>query len=303
MKQYLDSLQLSTMALYCLAFEQGSFTAAATAAGLSPAAVSRAIARLEAKLAVKLFVRTTRQISPTDAGRIYYARCRRALNELQEAEDEISGRQIEPEGQVRISLPVTYGHLRVLPLLPEFRAKYPHLFIDVNLSNRNVDFVSEGFDLAIRARTPPDSSLIARKIEDAELVVVASPSYLKKAGKPTSLSHLDAHECIQFELPRTGQNLAWSFLENNTEVEIDTQGHISCSEDLAGVVALAKHGAGLIQIYRFMVKAELDAGTLIEVLNAYCGRTRPFSILYPANRYLPFRVRALIDYLAAKLQS
>jgi DNA-binding transcriptional LysR family regulator len=183
MQRQFEDLLLGSIELFCLAAELESFTSAATAAGVTPAAVSRSVARLETRLGVRLFVRTTRQIRLTDLGRRYFEQCQQVLRQLAEAEREATGQQVTPAGVLRISMPTPYAHYRVLPLLAEFRARYPQVTVETHLSNRNIDFADEGFDLAIRGRAPRDSSLIARKLEDAELVVVASPAYLRKAGK------------------------------------------------------------------------------------------------------------------------
>jgi DNA-binding transcriptional LysR family regulator len=264
---------------------------------VTPAAVSRSISRLEARLGVRLFARTTRSIRLTEGGRSYYEHCRQALTQLIEAEREVMGKQQEPAGTLRISLPTTYGHHRVLPLLPEFRARYPQVKVDIHLGNRNIDFVSEGYDMAIRVRAQPDSTLIARHLEDAPLVLVASPDYLARTGEPLSLEALAQHDCIQFELPSSGRRISWLFMEQGREREIISDGGYCCSEDVLGGVTLAKHGAGLFQTYRFIVERELADGSLVEVLQDFRGRSRPFTLLYPQNRYVPLRVRAFIDYL------
>ncbi len=208
MKRHFEDLQLGSIELFCLAAEAGSFTAAAQLAGVTPAAVSRSIFRLEERLGSRLFVRTTRSIRLTEAGKTYFEQCRQALTQLVEAQQEMMGAQSVPSGQLRISLPTTYGHHRILPLLPAFRALYPQVSVDLHLSNRNIDFVAEGYDLAIRVRAQPDSSMIARLLEDAKLVVVASPDYLRKVGTPQVLEDLDEHECIQFELPSSGRRIS-----------------------------------------------------------------------------------------------
>lgn len=300
MRQF-GELMLGSVELFCLAAEQGSFSAAATAAGVTPAAVSRAIARLETKLGVRLFIRTTRQIRLTDGGRIYFEQCKQALNQLLEAEREVTGQQLVPAGTLRISLPTTYGHYRVLPLLPAFRARYPAVNIDVHLSNRNVDFADEGFDLAIRARAPADSTLTARKLEDAELVIVAAPAYLQRHGTPRTLAALAEHECIQFLLPSSGKPISWLVRDNGVDGELATRGSYCCAEDILGGVTLARHGAGLFQTYRFIVAEDLRNGNLIEVLQAHGGRSRPFSLLYPHGRHLAHRVRVFVEFLVAAL--
>lgn len=301
MLRQFDGLELGSIELFCLAAELGGFTAAATAAGVTPAAVSRSVARLEARLGVRLFVRTTRQIRLSEVGQTYFDQCRQALAQLLEAERQAAGQQLTPAGRIRISMPTTYGHYRVLPLIATFRERYPAVQIDVNLSNRNVDFAEEGYDLVIRARMPAESNLIARKLEDAEMVVVASPAYLERSGLPTTLEALQEHTCIQFELPSNGRRISWIFQHNGKEVDTLTQGGICCSEDVLGGVTLALSGAGLFQTYKFIVEQDIKRGNLVEVLSEFGGRSRPFSILYPHGRHLPLRVRTFIDFLLAAL--
>lgn len=297
MKRHFDDLQLGSIELFCLAAEAGSFTAAAQLAGVTPAAVSRSILRLEQRLGSRLFARTTRSIRLTEAGRNFFLQCSQALTQLVEAQQEVMGAQTTPSGLLRISLPTTYGHHRILPLLPKFRALYPQVSVDIHLGNRNIDFVGEGYDLAIRVRAQPDSSMIARLLEDAKLVVVASPDYLRKVGTPHTLEDLVQHDCIQFELPSSGRRISWLFQENGEEREVMSDGGYSCSDDVLGGVTLARHGAGVFQTYKFIVEKELAEGSLIEVLQPYAGRSRPYTLLYPHGRYVPQRVRAFVDFL------
>ena len=139
MKRHFDDIQLGSIELFCLAAEAGSFTAAALAAGVTPAAVSRSISRLEERLGARMFVRTTRSIRLTESGRVYFEQCSQALTQLVEAERQVSGQQLKPSGTLRMSIPTTYGHHRILPLLPEFRRRYPDVTVDINLSNRNIE--------------------------------------------------------------------------------------------------------------------------------------------------------------------
>jgi DNA-binding transcriptional LysR family regulator len=297
MRRQFDDVLLGSIELFCLAAELGSFTAAATAAGVTPAAVSRSIGRLEQRMGVRLFTRTTRQIRLTDVGRDYFEHCRQALDRLIDAERVATGQQHRAVGTLRISVPTTYAHYRLLPLLPAFRERHPDVRLDVHVSNRNVDFSDEGFDLAIRVRPPGDSTLIVRHLEDAELVVVAAPEYLARRGTPTTLQDLSRHECIQFDLPSSGRRIPWLFRQQGEAVEIAGDGGYVLSDDVLGGVTLARHGGGLFQTYRFIVEDDLRAGRLVEVLQAYGGRSRPYSLLYPHHRHVPLRVRSFIDFL------
>jgi len=304
MNRNFDDVLLGSIELFCLAAEAGSFTVAANMAGLTPAAVSRSVARLEDRLGVRLFVRTTRQIRLTDGGRIYFEQCRQALAQLLDAEREVTGGQVTPAGVLRISLPTPYAHFRVLPLLPVFRQRCPDVKLDIHVSNRNIDFADEQYDLAVRGRAPDDSTMIARKLEDAELVLVAAPSYLKRAGKPKSIEDLQQHDCIQFELPSTGRRIPWLFRQhgkgNDKTIDVVTSGGYSCSEDVLAIVTLARSGAGLVQTYRFIVENDIRNGELIELLPQAGGTSRPFYLIYPHARHLSLRVRTFVDFLVEK---
>jgi DNA-binding transcriptional LysR family regulator len=258
------------------------------------------IAREIFGLGVRLFVRTTRRVHLTDEGRLYFERCREALSLMRDAEGQLSGHQLAPSGLLRISVASPYGHYRVLPLLPRFRAIHPLVQFEIHLSNRNVDFTAEDFDLAIRGRAPPDSSLVARKLEDAELVLVAAPAYLARAGTPSSLDELVQHECLQFVLPSTGQSVPWLFRVDGQDLELRTAPTYRCADDYLGVVTLVRQGAGLLQTYRYIVQEDIVAGRLREILPENGGRSRPFSLIYPNRLHVPLRVRALIEFLVGE---
>lgn len=292
-----DAQMLGSIELFCKTAELESFTAAAAQAGITQAAVSRSVSRLEARLGVRLFVRSTRRVRLSEQGRAYYEQCRQALGLLEEAGREIKGLQAEPAGLVRISLPTTYGHYRVLPALASFRQAFPHVRLEIQLTNQNADLVADGIDLAIRARQLPDSGLIVRKLEDAELVVVASPDYLARRGTPASVEDLEGHDCIQFERPRTGQPVPWLLRVGGKEVEIVTRGALCITGDILGLATAARAGLGLTQMYRFVVQEDLHSRRLLEVAPFSGGTSRPFNLLYPAHRHTPHAVRVLVDYL------
>lgn len=297
MQRQFDDVQLGSIELFVLAGEQGSFTAAANKAGITPAAVSRAISRLEDRLGVRLFVRTTRQIRLTDSGKAYFDQCREALAQLVEAEREVTGRQNTPSGKLRISVPTPYAHSRFLERVAAFRLQFPDVQFEVHISSRNIDFADEGYDLAIRGRAPQDSTLIARKLEDAALVLVASPAYLRRRGTPKSIEELYSHDCIQFILPSTGRLVPWQFMRDGEEVEITSSNSITCAEDFLGMNTLALHGGGIAQVYRFCVERDLASGALVELLPQLGVCTRPFYLIYPHARHLSLRVRSFVDFL------
>lgn len=301
MQRHFDDILLGSIELFCLAAELKSFTAAANAAGVTPAAVSRSVGRLEERLGVRLFVRTTRQIRLTDGGRLYFEQCRQALSQLVDAEREVSGAQAAPAGTLRISMPTPYAHYRVLPLLGRFRQLYPQVRVEAHVSNRNIDFADEGYDLAIRGRAPVESNLIARRLEDAELVLVAAPAYLRRAGTPVTPEELRGHECIAFELPSTGRCIPWPMTIAGQAVDVPMDGALTCAEDVLGIVTLARHGAGITQTYRFIVEEDLRTGALVELMPQHGGTSRPFYLLYPTARHMALRVRTFADFLVKEL--
>ncbi len=219
MSREFEDFNLGSLELFCLVAELGSFTAAAAAAGLTPPAVSRTVARLEERLGARLFTRNTRNVRLTEGGRAYHAQGRQALSQLAEAERLLNGQQAQARGTVRLSLPTSYGHYRVLPLLGEFRRHHPGVRLEVQLSNQNVDLLSDGYDLAVRARILPDSGLVARKLEDAGLVIVAAPEYLDRTSPIRAAADLARHECIFFSRPSTGQPTPWLLREGERIVE------------------------------------------------------------------------------------
>jgi DNA-binding transcriptional LysR family regulator len=302
MSRQIEAMQLSTIELFCRAAELNSFTATAEALGINQASVSRAIARLETRLGVKLLQRNTRSMRLTEAGSQYRAQCQQALEQIKEAERVITGDQAQPQGSLRISVPTTYAHYRLLPHLPEFSARYPKIAIELHISNRNIDFFEEGFDLAIRMGTPKDSRLIARPLENATLGVFAAPAYLKLRSRPKRLADLQSHPCIAFVLPSTGKVLPWLFFQDGKEIDISVDASLKVIDDVLGTINWAAAGGGLCQIYHFIADAFVARGELVEVLKPFAGRSRAFQVLYPQNRFLSAKVRAFLQFLqAAKL--
>jgi DNA-binding transcriptional LysR family regulator len=294
-----QQIQLSTIQMFCKAAELGSFTTAALSLGLTPAAVSRGIGRLEARLGVPLFVRTTRSMQLSNDGELYYAQCKTALAQIDEAERSLSGRQIKASGRLRISVPTTYGHYRLIPNLPIFHKQYPDIHLELNISNRNIDFVEEGFDLAIRLGTPPDSRLVARHLEDARLGIYASTEYLHKHGSPKLLTDLTAasskHQLLGFVLPSTGKVMPWLFSDTGKSIELAIKPSLEVTDDPLGCVNLANSGLGLVQTFEWIAQ---QAPNLKEVLKPYNGRSRAFHLVSPKSRLLSARVRAFVDFIS-----
>lgn len=279
--------------------EHGSFTAGAVTLSTTPSVLSRAVARLETRLGRQLLQRTTRRLGLTDAGRQYLEQARTAFALLVEAERDVQGQGGEVTGRVRMSVPTTYGHYRLPPLLARFSRSYPHVQVELNITNRNVDLVAEGFDLAIRLGHLPDSGLVARKLEDATLLLVASPEYLQRVGTPQSLEALQQHLCLPFVMPRTGRLAPWVFRDGDRDIDWLPESSIEVSDDVLGVVSLAEQGIGICQSYDFIVRERLARGRLVEVLPGLRGRTRPFSVVYAPHRRQSAAARAMIEVLTS----
>lgn len=278
--------------------EHGSLSAAAIALSTTPSVISRAIARLETRLGSQLLRRTTRRLSLTENGGRYLEQTRAAFAQIDAAERELLGAG-PVQGRVRLSVPTTYGHYRLPPLLAAFAQRYPQVQLELGIANRNVDLVAEGYDLAIRLGRLPDSGLVGRKLEDAPLCLVAAPAYLARAGTPRSLADLERHNCLPFVMPSSGKPGLWLFREHGAEREFVPRGNPLLADDVLGTVSLAIAGMGLCQTYAFIVADALRQGRLVRLLEAQEGASRPFSILYAPHRQLSAASRALIEFLAA----
>jgi DNA-binding transcriptional LysR family regulator len=285
---------LPNLEAFCRTFESGSFSKAAQLSGVTPQATSRSVARLERALGATLFRRTTRSLSPTKAAREYYERCARALALLSDGEKQLSTRGGIAEGQVRISVPTTYGHVRLLPALASFAERHPRVQVDVGVSNQNVDLVRDGFDLAIRRGPIADKTLVARKLGDFSLGVYASSSYLARAGTPKALEELAHHECVTFVMPSSGRALRWAFAGGKSFLP---EARYRCLDDVLGVISLCRAGLGLVQVFDFLVDELAQRGELVEVLTHLRGATRSFSLVYPKQVRPTPAVRALIDFI------
>ncbi|MBV7417633.1 LysR family transcriptional regulator [Comamonas sp. CMM03] len=282
--------------------EQGSFTAGAVSLASTASVLSRAVGRLEARLGQQLLHRTTRRLSLTDTGRLYLEQVRAAFTLLDDAERDAQGDAEALTGCVRISVPTSFGHYRLPVLLQPFTAQYPQVRIEVNITNRNVDLAAEGFDLVIRLGPLPDSGLVARKLEDAPLCLVAAPAYLQQMGVPRTLDDLPQHRCLPFVMPRTGRLAPWVFRAQGEDVEWLPEAAVTVSDDVLGVVSLAEQGMGICQSYDFIVHSRIADGRLAEVLPQLRGRSRPFSVVYAPHRRQSAAARALIAQLTGQGQ-
>ncbi|MDQ1812452.1 LysR substrate-binding domain-containing protein [Massilia sp. CCM 9210] len=290
---------LGDVEIFLAVAEHGSLTAAAVALATTASVVSRALGRLEQHLGSQLLRRTTRSLSMTDAGQLYLEQSLAAFALIDDAERAILGQADDVAGRVRLSVPTTYAHYRLPRLLDAFSRQYPQVRVELNIANRNVDLVAEGFDLAVRLGDLPDSGMVARKLEDASLCLVASPDYLKRAGTPASFEELRQHACICFVMPSTGRVSPWLLRDASGDVDWSPAPRVTVSDDVLGVVSLAAHGLGVCQSYDFIVRERIGRGELVELLPQLRGRTRAFSAIYAGHRRPSAAARALIGALSA----
>ncbi|MNU44454.1 HTH-type transcriptional regulator DmlR [compost metagenome] len=290
---------LADVEVFLIVAEKLSISATAIHLSTTPSVISRTITRLEKKLGIQFFRRTTRHLSLTEAGQLYYEKMQHAFQLIDHAERVVQGEQLQISGKIKLSVPTTYGHYRLPPLLEKFLLQYPDIQIEISISNRNVDLIAEGFDLAIRQGHLPNSSLVARPLELAPLQLVASPNYLKRVGIPQSLEELNHHQCIAFELPSSGKITPWFFKDVDQEIQWTPTNRILVKEDILGVVSLAESGLGICQSYSFIVNEKIRQGKLQPLLEAYAGHTRPFSLLYAQHKHMSSATRALINFLCS----
>ncbi|EDM48040.1 LysR family transcriptional regulator [Marinobacter algicola] len=276
--------------------ETGNFTRAAKRLGISTAQVSRQISALETRLSTRLFYRTTRRVSATEAGEIYYQHCRQVLEALEEAERSITNMQLVPRGRLKLTAPVTYGEKSIAPLLNDFVMRYPELEVEVNLTNQTLDLVAEGYDLAVRLGKLEDSTLMARRLASRTLYVCASPAYLSARGTPHSLSELAHHNCLLGNLDY------WRFQEAGQPRNVRVSGNIRCDSGRALLDAALK-GIGIVQLPDYYVKRALDSGALVPLLTHYQEDDDGIWAVYPHNRHLSPKVRMLLDFFVESLGS
>jgi len=290
---------LADVEVFLIVAEKLSISATAIHLSTTPSVISRTITRLEKKLGIQFFRRTTRHLSLTEAGQLYYEKMQHAFQLIDHAERVIQGEQLQISGKIKLSVPTTYGHYRLPPLLEKFLLQYPDIQIEISISNRNVDLIAEGFDLAIRQGHLPNSSFVARPLEQAPLKLVASPTYLNRMGIPKTLEELNHHQCIAFELPSNGKVTPWFLKDIDQEIQWIPTNRILVKEDILGVVSLAENGLGICQSYDFIVNEKIQQGTLQPLLERYAGHTRPFSLLYAQHKHMSSATRALINFLCS----
>lgn len=279
--------------------EANSFVGAAEVNGLSKQAVSRHVLELERRLGLRLLNRTTRRLSLTTEGRAYFQRVKELVDELDGLEQELASGSAEPIGRLRVAAPLTFGILQLAPLWGPFLERYSRISLEVDLNDRVVDLVEEGYDLAIRIMDLPSSQLVSRKLASTRLVLCASPDYLKVHGKPATPEELKNHRVISYSYLTTGDE--WELIGPDgtlTRVRLRSRLHTN-SGDTCRAAALANQG--IVYQPEFLVAADLQAGRLVKLLTDFQGREIGIHAIYASREHLPMKTRLLVDYLASAL--
>ncbi|MFB2642946.1 LysR substrate-binding domain-containing protein [Shewanella bicestrii] len=288
----------SALPIFVSVVECGSFSAAGQKLGLSKSAISKRITQLEQHLGIQLLQRTTRSLSLTDAGARYFEYIRPAVQLTQEGLDAISELQQTPKGNLRISVPMVFGRLYIAPLIAEFLKRYPDIQLQMQMDDKTTDLISGGFDLAIRIGELPDSSLIARKIAPCLSVICASPAYLAQHGLPMVPSELTQHNCLFYSYFQDG--VEWSFLSPDGMQRIQPKGNYQVNNSDAIHLACLD-GLGIANLPRFIVESDLQAGRLQTILTDFPLPEHGIYAVYPQRKYLPTKVKVLIEFLMEKL--
>lgn len=273
---------------------RGSLSAAARAEGIAPAMIGRRLDALEARLGVKLLQRTTRKLALTDEGAAFLEDCQRILAELEEAEAAVSERSARATGHLVVSAPAGFGRQHVAPLVPSFLAEHREVSVNLNLSDRVVDVIGEGVDIAIRIASLSDSNLVGVKLADNHRVVVATPGYLKRHGTPQTLDDLGKHNCLA--ISSQGSQRGWTFRDHGKIVTMKVGGNMVCN-DGAVLHDWAMAGRGLAWRSMWEVSSEIEAGLLVPVLEQFAAPGNDIYAVFAQRRHLPLRIRVFVDFL------
>ena len=274
--------------------EAKSFAAAARRLGVTASAVSRRVAMLEGELGVLLLARTTRTLRLTEDGIAFHERCVRVLEELHEAQDAIARVRKKPAGVLRVDAPIALGRAVLAPKLPAFLDRYPEIRLDLTLRDQLVDPIAEGLDVLVRIGPPRDSTLLARRIGESQLVICASPGYLRRRGVPGHPRDLARHHCLGYLCE--GRPLPFEFLSGDAATVVDIAGPFNAN-DAVVLTTLALAGNGIVRLFDFLVTEHLARGALVTVLDDHPSPSWPIHALYPKNRHLLPKVRVFLDFL------
>jgi DNA-binding transcriptional LysR family regulator len=286
------------MRVFSAVVDASSFVAAADSLGMSKAAVSRYVSELEQRLGVRLMHRTTRKLSLTPEGEVFLPRCRDILASIESSEEEISTRSVKASGLLKVSVPVSFGIRHLAPLWSEFLSDYPQVTLDVQLADRVIDLVDEGFDLAVRIARLPDSSLISRQLASTRLVLCAAPSYLKRRGTPAHPSELAQHDVLGYSLMAMGDQ--WQFTGPEGPVSVKVRPRMWTNNG-DSCVAAALQGSGIQLQPTFLIDEELASRQLVEILPQFRSVELGIYAIYPSRKFVLPKVRAMVEFLANKL--
>ncbi|WP_309891986.1 LysR family transcriptional regulator [Archangium sp.] len=285
-------MDLNELLVFARVVQAGSFTAAARELRMPKSTVSRKVSELEARIGAQLLQRTTRKLRLTDAGQTYYEHCARIVAEAEEAELAVTRMQSAPQGLLRVTTPLTFSFLG--PLIAEFMKRFPDVQLELVCTDRTVDLMKEGFDLAVRAGRLADSSLMARKLGDLERIVVAAPSYLKARGAPKSPRDLEKHDCVLFG-PQLERN-AWTLHSGSKSVEVPVRARMAVNEpDM--LCALTRAGSGISLLPLLPYAGDIAAGRLQHLLPDWRASGTPVHAVYPSTRHHSPKVMAFVDFL------
>ena len=291
--------KLSGLRAFVKTADLGSFVAAGQALEISASAVGKSVAKLEQALGVRLLQRSTRRIQLTDEGRVFHERCRRILDDLDDAQAMLARTGEAPRGRLRISAPVV-GHHFLSPLIPDFLARYPEVELDINFTDRTVDLIDEGIDVAIRSGDLPDSRLVSRPLNRFRLLLYASPAYLARHGTPELARDLERHTVIRFRHPSSGKLLAWPMLQATADADVRLRTVLACN-NMEAVFGATLRGVGIACMPDFLAREALADGRLVSVLQAQLSAGGQFSALWPSSRHLSPKVRVFVDHLGEQL--
>jgi DNA-binding transcriptional LysR family regulator len=293
--------RMTALNVFRTVVERGSFAAASRHLGLSPAAVSKNVSELETHLSTRLINRTTRRMSLTEAGTLYFERVVQFLDDLNDADGILQAAQNTPSGLLRVSAPVTVSLVGLTDVIPKFLERYPEVSLDLNLDDRRVNLVEDGFDIALRASDNlEDSGLIARKLMVMDHVLCAAPSYFDAHGRPEKPEDISQHNCIQFSL--SDHAAKWSFQNGNRSVSVPVNGRYKVSSSLAVRDAL-RAGFGLSLIPRMYVADDLASGRLRAALEHWAPNETSLYAVYPSRRHVVSKVRVFLDFLVEELSA
>jgi len=289
--------KFTAIKIFIKVVEVHGFTAASKQLGMSRTAVSKYVSQLETDLGAQLLNRSTRFVSPTDSGAVFYDRMVSILADLDDAEKAISNLQGEARGSIRLNAPMSFGTLHLGPALADFMGLYPRLRIESTLSDRFVDTVGEGFDLTIRIADLLDSSLIAKKLCPAKRVLCASPDYILKNGTPKKPEDLKYHNCLHYGNLATGNTWVFAGVRGNYKIPING---VLCSNNAELLMASAVSGRGIASLPTFIASERLKNGRLVTVLGDFPIPEISIYALYPESKHLAVKIRLLIDFLKAR---